>query len=83
MRLILLTTAVCFMLGFGGCPTQAVAQEGYPMEGGALPHSSMYYDRALVNPPEGSDLAHANTFAGDALENMLRGRVNKTAGIVL
>ncbi len=82
MRLILLTTAVCFMLGFGGCPTQAVAQEGYPMEGGALPHSSMYYDRALVNPPEGSDLAHANTFAGDALENMLRGRVNKTAGIL-
>ena len=82
MRLVFLTTAVCLMLGFAGGMTQAPAQEGYPMEGGALPHSSMYYDRALVNPPEGSDFAHANTFAGDALENMLRGRVNKTAGIL-
>lgn len=53
-----------------------------PMEGGALAHPPMYYERALVNPPEGSALAHANTFAGDALENMMRGRVNKTAGIL-
>ena len=85
MRLISKLTAAAFMLALAAAAAPALAQplEGYPMEGGALSHSAMYYERALVNPPEGSILAHANTFAGDALENMLRGRVNKTAGILV
>ncbi len=84
MRLIFSVAIICFVLGFAGGLPQAAAQplEGSPLEGGALAHPPMYYERALVNPPEGSILAHANTFAGDALEQMLRGRVNKTAGIL-
>lgn len=85
MRLIYSTAFICLLLGLTGGISPAFAQpmDGYPMEGGSMAHSSMYYDRALVNPPEGSTLAHANTFAGDALENMLRGRVNKTSGILV
>ena len=85
MRLIFSVTISCLFLALAGGASLATAQPmdgGYPMEGGALAHPPMYYERALVNPPEGSDLAHANTFAGDALENMMRGRVNKTAGIL-
>lgn len=84
MKFSLLIT--CFLLAGLGALTPAAAQSmsgGEPMEGGALAHPPMYYERALVNPPEGSVLAHANTFAGDALENMLRGRVNKTSGILV
>ena len=84
MRLIFSATISCLFLALAGGASLAPAQplDGYPMEGGALAHPPMYYERALVNPPEGSALAHANTFAGDALENMMRGRVNKTAGIL-
>lgn len=76
----------CLLLAGFGALSPAAAQSmggGQPMEGGALAHPPMYYERALVNPPEGSTLAHANTFAGDALEHMLRGRVNKTSGVLV
>ena len=68
------------VFGLSALAAQAQAQ---PLEGGAMSAPPMYYERSLVNPPQGSSLIHANTFAGDALENMLKGRVNKTAGILV
>ena len=85
MRIKSLLLITCFLLTGLGALNKADAQSmdgGQPMEGGALAHPPMYYERALVNAPDGSLLAHANTYAGDALEQMMRGRVNKTAGLI-